>query len=74
MHFVHTVQFQRSFLYIFPYLPEEQCTAAKSKSDPQGNMKETTRELATDCVLCVLYRDVHNFCSSLCMFAFKLQC
>jgi len=40
MHFIHTVQFQRSFLYIFPYLPEEQCTAAKSKSDLQGNMKE----------------------------------
>jgi len=32
------------FLYIFPYLPEEQCTAAKSKSDIQDNIKEKQLE------------------------------
>jgi len=36
--------------------------------------RKTTRELATDCALCMLYTDVINFCSSLCIFAFKLRC
>jgi len=45
------------FLIHFSIPPEEQCAAAKSRPDLQGNMKENNQRTGNRlCAMCVVYR------------------